>query len=123
MAISYRLSNNDPHGDQVLLPRVPRGFRGRPVMTVDQEADTLSRYQRVDARAKATGATRYVGDLSLPGLAHAAMARSTVAHARIRSINVSAARAVPGVIGVFTAADVSGEHADHARDSPGVIGV
>jgi len=88
-------------------------------MTVDQEADTLSRYQRVDARAKATGATRYVGDLSLPGLAHAAMARSTVAHARIRSINVSAARAVPGVIGVFTAADVSaGLYGRGVADAP-----
>lgn len=88
-------------------------------MTLPREAETALRYQRVDARAKATGATRYVGDLSLPGLAHAAMARAAMPHARIRAIDVSAARDVPGVIGVFTAADVSpGLYGRGVADAP-----
>jgi CO/xanthine dehydrogenase Mo-binding subunit len=88
-------------------------------MTTDQETETVSRYQRIDARAKATGATHYVGDLSMPGLAHAAMARATVAHARIRSIDVSAASQVPGVIGVFTAAEISaGLYGRGVADTP-----
>lgn len=61
---------------------------------------------RDDARAKASGATRYVGDLSLPGMVHAAVTRSLVPHARITGVDVSRAEAAEGVIGVFTAADV-----------------
>jgi CO/xanthine dehydrogenase Mo-binding subunit len=62
---------------------------------------------RDDARAKASGAARYVGDLSLPGMLHAAVTRSPVPHARITGIDTRRARAADGVIGVFTAADVS----------------
>src|SRR5713226_4397917 len=53
-----------------------------------------------------TGAGEFVDDLRVPGCLHAAMLRSPHAHARIRAIDVSAARRVPGVVGVFTAADL-----------------
>jgi CO/xanthine dehydrogenase Mo-binding subunit len=48
-----------------------------------------------------------VADISLPGMAYVAISRSTEAHARIARIDTEAARSSEGVIGVFTAADVS----------------
>ncbi|MDQ1503619.1 MAG: aerobic carbon-monoxide dehydrogenase large subunit [Actinomycetota bacterium] len=51
------------------------------------------------------GTARYVADLSLPGTAWVAYARATMAHARI-TVDVARARAMPGVIAVFTAADL-----------------
>lgn len=62
---------------------------------------------RVDAESKASGASRYVADFVLPGMAHAAVCRSTMPHARITRIDTSEAEGCPGVIGVFTGADVS----------------
>jgi aerobic carbon-monoxide dehydrogenase large subunit len=53
-----------------------------------------------------TGAGEFVDDLRVPGCLHAAMLRSPHAHARIVSIDGSAARRAPGVIGVFVAADL-----------------
>ena len=52
-----------------------------------------------------TGAGRYVDDVHLDGMLHAALFRSAWPHGRIRSIDVTAAAAVPGVVGVFTHAD------------------
>ncbi|MCL2393403.1 MAG: xanthine dehydrogenase family protein molybdopterin-binding subunit [Acidimicrobiaceae bacterium] len=49
---------------------------------------------------------RYVNDVSLPGMTYVAVARSSVPHARIRSIDTSVAASQPGVIGVFTAKDL-----------------
>src|SRR5437773_1412593 len=55
-----------------------------------------------------TGRGEFVDDLRILGCLHAAMVRSPHAHARIRAIDVSAARRAPGVVGVFTAADLGG---------------
>lgn len=55
-----------------------------------------------------TGTGRYVDDLKRPGMLHAALVRSPMAHARILRIDAAAARALPGVAGVFTAADLGG---------------
>ena len=52
------------------------------------------------------GRGNYVDDISLPGMLHAAFVRSTEAHARIASIDASAALARPGVHAVFTGKDV-----------------
>jgi CO/xanthine dehydrogenase Mo-binding subunit len=62
---------------------------------------------RSDAWAKASGAARYVGDQSLPGMLHVALVRSLVPHARIVSIDAKEAAEAAGVAGVFTAADVN----------------
>ena len=56
-----------------------------------------------------SGQALFVDDVELPGMLHAAFLRSNVAHARIRSIDVAAARAAAGVVAVYTAADL-GEH-------------
>src|ERR671910_1199620 len=56
-----------------------------------------------------TGTGRYVDDLHIPGTLHAAIVRSTEAHAAITSIDTSEASDHPGVVGVFTAEDLSFE--------------
>jgi CO/xanthine dehydrogenase Mo-binding subunit len=53
------------------------------------------------------GEGRYIDDISLPGMAHAAIVRSPHAHARIVSIDTSKAEALPGVVRVVTGADVT----------------
>ncbi len=53
-----------------------------------------------------TGGGRYVDDIKLPGMLHAAFVRSPLAHARVLAVNVSAARALPGVVAVLTGADI-----------------
>jgi carbon-monoxide dehydrogenase large subunit len=52
------------------------------------------------------GRGTYVGDVRLPGMLHAAIFRSPYAHARIKGIDICRARALPGVVAVFTAEDV-----------------
>src|SRR6202163_2639381 len=51
------------------------------------------------------GEGRYVGDIALPGMAFGHVLRSPHAHARIRAIDVSRAKAAPGVLAVLTGAD------------------
>ena len=53
------------------------------------------------------GQGRYVDDIKLPGMLHAAIVRSPHAHARIVGIDTSAAERLPGVVGVFTGKDVA----------------
>jgi CO/xanthine dehydrogenase Mo-binding subunit len=61
---------------------------------------------RVDSEEKVRGTTRYAADLRQPGLLHGKIVPSVYAHARIRSIDASAALAMPGVVAVLTAADL-----------------
>ncbi|MDX2193817.1 MAG: molybdopterin cofactor-binding domain-containing protein [Gemmatimonadales bacterium] len=56
-----------------------------------------------------TGLATYTDDVALPGLAYAAFLRSPYAHARITKIDTSAAKAAPGVVAVYTAADLEGK--------------
>jgi len=53
-----------------------------------------------------TGQALFVDDVDMPGMLHAAFVRSDYAHARLRSIDVSAAQSRPGVVAVYTAADM-----------------
>ncbi|MCW5876101.1 MAG: xanthine dehydrogenase family protein molybdopterin-binding subunit [Anaerolineales bacterium] len=53
-----------------------------------------------------TGRALFVDDVDLPNMAHIAFVRSPYAHARIKSIDTSAARALSGVVAVYTAADL-----------------
>jgi carbon-monoxide dehydrogenase large subunit len=53
-----------------------------------------------------TGAGRYVDDIKLAGMLHAAFVRSPLAHGTVLSVDVSAARALPGVVAVLTGADL-----------------
>src|SRR5262249_8379599 len=61
--------------------------------------------KRNEDRKLLTGRALFVDDLELPRMLHAAFLRSHVAHARIRRIDVTAARQRAGVVAVYTAAD------------------
>jgi len=61
---------------------------------------------RFDAPGKVTGTAVYAADFAVPGMLIGKIARSTSPHARIIRIDVSRARALPGVRAVITAADV-----------------
>ena len=61
---------------------------------------------KVDAHAKVTGQTLFADDLFLPRMLHAKILRSTHAHARIRSMDLSRALALPGVKAVLTGHDL-----------------
>ena len=65
--------------------------------------------RRVEDVRFITGAGRYVDDISLPGMCHGVVLLSPHAHARIKSVDVSKAKAAPGVLLVLTGADVATE--------------
>jgi xanthine dehydrogenase YagR molybdenum-binding subunit len=58
--------------------------------------------ERVDARAKVQGAARYSAEHERPGLLHAVMVTATIANGRITTIDLAAARAVPGFVDALT---------------------
>jgi CO/xanthine dehydrogenase Mo-binding subunit len=64
------------------------------------------RRPRRDGREKVTGRTRYGADVAVPGLLHARLVLAHYAHARIRSIDGSAALETPGVVAVLVARDL-----------------
>src|SRR5207248_3338228 len=61
---------------------------------------------RLEAREKVSGRAEYAHTMQLPGMLHGKIFRSTVAHGRIKSIDVSAAKKLAGVHRVVTAEDV-----------------
>jgi carbon-monoxide dehydrogenase large subunit len=54
-----------------------------------------------------TGQGRYIDDVVVPGMLHAAFLRSTVPHGRLLGVDASEARALPGVVGVYTGDDLT----------------
>ncbi|TMC06340.1 MAG: xanthine dehydrogenase family protein, partial [Chloroflexi bacterium] len=62
--------------------------------------------RRLEGRDKVVGTTRYTADLDVAGLLHVQLVLSHLASARIRSIETSAARSVPGVVDVVVAGDL-----------------
>ena len=65
-----------------------------------------ARFSRKEDHRLTTGRGRYIADLSAPGMLHLVFVRSQVAHARIRSIDTSRAKALPGVVAVITGEDI-----------------
>ena len=61
---------------------------------------------RVDGFDKVTGKAKFVGDITVPGMLHGKILRSTYPHARLRSVDTSQAEALAGVAAVLTAADL-----------------
>ena len=74
--------------------------------TIAAERYTGASIKRSEDPRILTGAGRYVDDIKLPGMLHAAFVRSPMAHARVLSVDVSAARALPGVVAALTGADL-----------------
>src|SRR6185503_7769025 len=75
-----------------------------------KEGDFIGKnVRRIDTPSKVSGRLKYAGDMTMPGMLHVQVLRSPHAHARIVSIDTSAAEAMEGVEGVITCADVPGE--------------
>ena len=65
--------------------------------------------RRIDTPSKVSGRLKYAGDMTMPGMLHVQVLRSPYAHARVVSIDTSAAEAIEGIEGVISSADVPGE--------------
>ena len=93
-------------------------------MTTRIAKETLigKRIPKLDAPGKVTGEAQYLHDLELPGMLAAKILRSDRVHARIVSIDTSAAKALPGVKAVLTAADTPGVPLGHGKDNPPLKG-
>ena len=68
-----------------------------------------ARVARKEDKRFITGSGRYVDDMVVPGMKHAAFVRSPHAHAEISGVDVSKARDMPGVIDVLTGAQIKGD--------------
>src|SRR3954468_1351730 len=85
-------------------------------MTATQERPTEDREvgkarRRKEDQRLITGRTRWTDNIVLPGMLHLAMVRSPLAHARITSVDTSAAKASPGVVGVWSGPELAGSEA------------
>lgn len=76
-------------------------------VTPDSSAHIGQSHRRQNALRHLAGRGRFVGDLALPRMVHAAFLRSPVAKGRIATLEVEDARQAPGVVRVFTAADLN----------------
>jgi selenium-dependent xanthine dehydrogenase len=99
--------------DPMTLPatKTPYNVIGRPL-------------PRPDVLAKVTGEAKYADDYSFPGMLHARTLRARYPHALIKRVDVSKAKALPGVHAVLTSADVPGQqnHGLVSADWPALCG-
>jgi nicotinate dehydrogenase subunit B len=94
-----------------LMPEKRRRYAGRPA-------------PRVEARDIVTGRAKFVADIRLQGMARGVMIRPPARGAKLRSLDDTAARAMPGVIAVVRHDDVVGvvaEREDQARSAAGAV--
>src|SRR5215213_4059236 len=93
-----------------------KGFsRGNPIMNVQDRSNTfdLNKYGvgqpvlRTEDPVLVQGQGKYTDDISLPGQAYAAFVRSRNGHGIIKSINAAAAKAMPGVLAIYTGHDLA----------------
>lgn len=78
-------------------------------LTVEQPGGIGTSGVRYQAQELTLGDRGYVDDLRVPGTLHAALHLTAHARADIAGLNIGAAQAAPGVVAVFTAADIPGE--------------
>jgi CO/xanthine dehydrogenase Mo-binding subunit/aerobic-type carbon monoxide dehydrogenase small subunit (CoxS/CutS family) len=75
-----------------------------------EQGDYIGKNVRsIDAPGKVAGRLKYAGDMTMPGMLHVQVLRSPHPHARIVSIDTTAAETMAGVEGVITSADVPGQ--------------
>ena len=90
--------------------RYRAGTQGNDIInTIDPRSGIGSSLRRVDAALKMSGEAKYVDDLSAPGMLRGAVLRTPHPRARLLALDVSAARALPGVAAVATWKDIPGE--------------
>ncbi len=81
--------------------------------------------ERPDAEDKVTGHAKFSDDLKFDGMLYAAAKRCGIPHGFLRRLDISKARALPGVVAVLTAEDIPGEH-NHGLviyDWPAIVGL
>jgi CO/xanthine dehydrogenase Mo-binding subunit len=69
-------------------------------------ADIGKTFRRLDYETKVTGKAQYLADMIVPGMCHGKILRSPFPHARIKRIDVSKARKIPGIVAVITRDDI-----------------
>lgn len=70
-----------------------------------------------DAKGKATGYTKYAGDLSLPNMAYLCMLHSKIPHGYVKAVHAEKALALPGVYGVYHCLNTSDRKYNRYRSS------
>jgi selenium-dependent xanthine dehydrogenase len=102
-----------------------RARRGEPLPALEDDAHVGKSYARYRAADLTLGDRPYVADMQREGLLHGVLVLSAHARARVRSIDTSRARALPGVAAVATAQDVPGErwYGILYADWPGFVAV
>jgi 4-hydroxybenzoyl-CoA reductase subunit alpha len=99
---SFRFRYHQSHDPEMSEPET----RPKPASDAEPLRIVGTPFRRVDGFAKVTGATRFADDLAFPRMAYLKLVRSTVPHARIRGIDLSAAERVPGVLGFLVGTDL-----------------
>ena len=89
-----------------ILPREPYPIEPLTPDARQQTRAVGQRATRPDARLHGLGQTKYIDDLSFPGMLYARIKRAGIASARIKHIDTSAAEAMPGVIAVLTGKEI-----------------
>lgn len=80
-----------------------------PVWPINQDLKYVGKsHERLDGLAKATGRARYTADVQLPGMLYAKLVDASVPHAKVVSVDTSAAESHPGVRGVYVIEHVMG---------------
>src|SRR3954467_2614655 len=104
---------------KIKVPRVVNGVDTLVEIEVDDDGSVAwgpndkhallnRRLTRVDGHVKVSGAAEYTHDKRLPGMLYGRVLRSPHAHARVLSVDASAARRIPGVRAVVGATDEAG---------------
>src|SRR5687767_4356044 len=104
-------------GEPVKPPRVPDSIHNHDVVGHTQV--------RPDAVEKVNGKAIYTDDLEFDGMLYAKVRRAMIPHGFLRKLDISKAKALPGVLAVLTAEDIPGEH-NHGLviyDWPVMVGV
>ena len=104
-------------GQPVAAPQIASSIRARNAV------GTIA--PRPDAVEKVTGAAIYTDDLQFEGMLHARVKRAMLPSATVKLLDVSKARALPGVAAVLTAEDIPGSHVHGLviPDWPSLVGV
>ena len=85
-------------------------FRAGTVPEAPKDWSLGARVPRVDVKEKVTGTGVYPDDIYLDGMIYGSAVRSAYPRARVLAINTEEAEALPGVVGVYTAADIPGKN-------------
>jgi CO/xanthine dehydrogenase Mo-binding subunit len=107
--IDFEETLRSPEADlrlPAVLPRDPFPIEPLVPEARQQTRAVGQRATRQDGRLHGLGQTKYIDDMSFPGMLHARIKRAGIASARIKRIDTSAAEAMPGVMAVLTGDEI-----------------